>query len=92
MTEPFTIPEWDHNKSFNEACDELEKFIEKHKEEGPLIMISLVRALTVQMVNMSYGYKQTKEDGEDQLNDFVEMAIGEIHSMADMAKQSKNHE
>ena len=84
MTEPFTIPEWDHNKSFNEACDELEKFIEKHKEEGPLIMISLVRALTVQMVNMS--------DGEDQLNDFVEMAIGEIHSMADMAKQSKNHE
>jgi len=84
MPEPFTIPEWDHNKSFNEACDELEKFIEKHKEEGPLIMISLARALTVQMVNMS--------DGEDQLNDFVEMAIGEIHSMADMAKQSKNHE
>ncbi len=84
MAEPFTIPEWDHNKSFNGACDELEKFIEKHKEEGPLVMISLVRALTVQIVNMS--------DGEDQLNDFVEMAIGEIHSMADMAKQSKNHE
>tara|TARA_R100000951_G_C2484409_1_gene132525 strand:+ start:69 stop:323 length:255 start_codon:yes stop_codon:yes gene_type:complete len=84
MTEPFTIPQWDHNASFNEACDELEKFIEKHKEEGPLVMISLVRALTVQMVNMS--------DGEDKLNDFVEMAIGEIHSMADMAKQSKNYE
>tara|TARA_B100000575_G_scaffold274131_1_gene257630 strand:- start:46 stop:300 length:255 start_codon:yes stop_codon:yes gene_type:complete len=84
MTKPFSIPEWDHAKSFNNACDTIEDFVTKHKDEGPLVMISLVRAMSVQMVNMS--------EGEDDLNDFVEMAISEIHSTTGMAKQTMNYE
>ena len=58
VDKPFS---YDKEESFNAACDVLEKFVDRRKEEGFMALLSLSRAMALVLLNNASNAKQCEE-------------------------------